>query len=92
MSLFYREKGRFDIVLTDVVMPGRNGLQLISPLLDINPAIPILLFSAHLDDRVQMDDIIKRGVAYIQKPYEIPDLISAVEETIVSANKFTRRK
>lgn len=92
LSLFYREKGRFDIVLTDVIMPGRNGLQLINPLLDINPAIPILLFSAHLDDRVQMDDIIKKGFAYIQKPYEIPDLISAVEETILSANKFNRRK
>lgn len=91
LSLFYREKGRFDLVLTDVIMPGRNGLQLISPLLDINPAIPILLFSAHLDDRVQMEEIIKRGLAYIQKPYEIPDLISAVEETILSANKFPRR-
>lgn len=92
LSLFYREKGRFDLVLTDVIMPGRNGLQLISPLLDINPSIPILLFSAHLDDRVQMEDIIKRGLAYIQKPYEIPDLISAVEETISAANKFPRRK
>jgi|GEM_PF-6486981 signal transduction histidine kinase/CheY-like chemotaxis protein len=92
LSLFYREKGRFDLVLTDVIMPGRNGLQLISPLLDINPSIPILLFSAHLDDRVQMEDIIKRGLAYIQKPYEIPDLISAVEETILTANKFPRRK
>lgn len=92
LSLFYREKGRFDLVLTDVIMPGRNGLQLITPLLDINPSIPILLFSAHLDDRVQMEDIIKRGLAYIQKPYEIPELISAVEETIMAANKFPRRK
>jgi len=92
LSLFYREKGKFDLVLTDVIMPGRNGLQLISPLLDITPAIPILLFSAHLDDRVQMEEIIKRGFAYIQKPYEIPDLISAVEETILTANKFPRRK
>lgn len=91
LSLFYREKGRFDLVLTDVIMPGRNGLQLINPLLDINPAIPILLFSAHLDDKVQMEEIIGKGLAYIQKPYEISDLISAVEDTI-TANKSPRRR
>lgn len=90
ISLFYREKGKFDLVLTDVIMPGRNGLQLIGPLLDINPSIPVLLFSAHLDDKVQMEEIIKKGFAYLQKPYEISELICAVEETI-SANKFPRR-
>lgn len=91
ISLFYREKGRFDLVLSDVVMPGKNGLQLTGPLLDINPNIPVLLFSAHLDDKVQMEEIIKKRLAYIQKPYEIPDLICAVEETI-SANKSKRRR
>lgn len=82
ISFFYREKGRFDLVLSDVVMPGRSGLQLVSPLLDINPDIPILLCSSHLDDKAQLDQIIKRGLAYIQKPYEIPDLLQAIEETI----------
>lgn len=83
ISLFYREKGRFDLVLSDVVMPGRNGLQLVGPLLDINPTIPILLSSAHLDDKAQIAQITKRGIPFIQKPYEIPDLLMAVEEAIV---------
>lgn len=82
ISLFYREKGRFDLVLSDVVMPGRSGLQMISPLLDINPNIPILLCSGHLDDKAQLPQIIKRGLAYIQKPYEIPELLQAIEDTI----------
>lgn len=82
ISLFYREKGKFDIVLSDVVLPGRSGLQLVGPLLDINPSVPILLFSGHLDDKAQLDQIIKRGLAYIQKPYEISDLLRAIEETM----------
>ena len=82
ISRFYREKGRFDLVLSDVVMPGKSGLQMLDSLLDINPRIPILLFSGHLDDRAQMKEIIKKGVAFIHKPYDIQDLLKAVEETI----------
>ncbi len=82
LGLFYREKGRFDMVFSDVVMPGRSGLQLVSPLLDLNPNIPILLCSGYLDDKSQLSQIIKRGLAYIQKPFEIPELLQAVEETI----------
>ncbi len=70
------------MVFSDVVMPGRSGLQLVSPLLDLNPDIPILLCSGYLDDKNQLSQIIKRGLAYIQKPFEIPELLLAVEETI----------
>jgi len=82
ISLFYKEKGRFDLVMSDVVMSGKSGLHMVSPLLDINPSIPILLCSGHLDDKAQLDQIIRRGIAYIQKPYEIDDLLHAIEETI----------
>ncbi len=84
LSLFYREKGRFDIVISDVVMPGRSGLQLVNPLLDINPRVPVLLCSGHLDDKSQLSQIIKRGLAYIQKPFDIHELLAAIEETINS--------
>jgi PAS domain S-box-containing protein len=90
LSLFYREKGRFDMVFSDVVMPGRSGLQLVSPLLDLKPNIPILLCSGYLDDKSQLSQIIKRGLAYIQKPFEIPELLQAVEETI-NENRPPRR-
>ncbi len=91
ISLFYREKGRFDLVLSDVVMPGRSGLQLVDPLLEINPKVPILLFSGHLDDKVQLNEIIKRGIAFIQKPFEINDLLSAVEETMLWNSQKSQR-
>jgi len=89
IALFYREKGRFDLVLSDVVMPRRGGLELVGPLADINPRVPILLCSAYLDDKARLSEIIKRGFTYIQKPYEIPEFLQAIEETI-SQNKNMR--
>ena len=46
ISIFYREKGQFDLVLSDVVMPGKSGLQMLDPFLDINPNIPAYSFLA----------------------------------------------
>ncbi len=86
INLFFKEKGKFDLVMIDVVMPGRNGLQLVGPLLDVNPKIPILLCSGHLDDKAQLEQIIRRGLPYIQKPYEIDELLQAVEEVIAESS------
>ena len=82
IALFYKEKGKFDLILSDVVMPGRSGVQMLDPLLDINPNIPVLFFSGYVDDKSQLKEIIKRGIAYIHKPFEMSDLLKAVEEII----------
>lgn len=82
LSFFYREKGSFDLIMTDMVMPGRSGLELVTPLLDLNPGIPVLVFSGYVDDRLHMDEIIRRGYAFLHKPFEITELLDAVEETI----------
>jgi FixJ family two-component response regulator len=55
---------------------------MIAPLMDINPRVPVLLCSGYLDDKAQITEIIRRGVAFIQKPYDVSELLSAVEDTI----------
>jgi two-component system cell cycle sensor histidine kinase/response regulator CckA len=58
-----------DAVLTDVVMPGMNGRELVEKLIELRPEIGILLMSGYTDD-----DVLRRGVlqgerAFIQKPF-----------------------
>ncbi len=83
IAIFFKEKGRFDLVITDVVMPGRDGLQMMEPLFEVNPGIPVLFYSGHVDNKAQLDSIIKKGFAFLQKPYEVPDLLRAIEESMV---------
>ena len=82
IKIFNREKGEFELVLSDVVMAGRSGLQMIAPLMEINPRVPVLLCSGYLDDKAQVSEIIKMGLAFIQKPYDVAELLCAVEDTI----------
>ena len=63
-----------DVVISDVVMPGMNGRQLVEKLFEIRPGMPALLMSGYADD-----DILRRGVlhgdtAFLQKPFTPEDL------------------
>ena len=64
-----------DAVITDVVMPGMNGRQLVEKLLVSRPGIGSLLMSGYTDD-----DVLRRGVlhgetAFLQKPFT-PDQLA----------------
>ena len=47
LSEFSREPGRFDLVMTDLVMPGMNGEALASEVDKLNPGIPIIISTAY---------------------------------------------
>ena len=58
-----------DAVVTDVVMPGMNGRELVERLIESRPGMRSLLMSGYTDD-----DILRRGVlhgetAFLQKPF-----------------------
>jgi two-component system response regulator AtoC len=69
------EAERFDIVLTDVRLPGLDGIALFRRIRQINPDAAVLLFTAHaeLDDAVA---VMREGARdYIQKPFEMEELL-----------------
>lgn len=62
-------KTHIDAVITDVVMPGMNGRELVEKILRFHPHMPCLLMSGYADD-----DILRRGIsqgerAFLQKPF-----------------------
>jgi len=82
MDIFEREKGRFHLVFSDVVLPDKNGLQLVDQLLSRKPGLRILLSSGYTEEKSQWSVIRERGFRFLQKPYALPDLLQAVKEAI----------
>jgi len=69
------EAERFDIVLTDVRLPGLDGIALFRRIRQIHTDAAVLLFTAHaeLDDAVA---VMREGARdYIQKPFEMEELL-----------------
>ncbi|HRI06811.1 MAG TPA: response regulator [Nannocystaceae bacterium] len=66
----------FDIVLTDIRMPGMNGVELVKKLSSINEKAIFLLMTAYTSDAM-LGEALRAGVrAILNKPVELPDLLA----------------
>src|SRR5262245_31271460 len=72
---------RFDLVITDFVMPKVNGLKLVEELHSVHPRIPIIFITAYLS--VTSGKTILDGAAEIlPKPFELGVLRSTIQRTL----------
>ncbi len=87
LDVFEREKGRFDLVLTDVVLPDRSGVDLVEELLTIKPGIKVLLSSGYTDQKSQWDKIQGKGLPFLQKPYTLATILQTVKEVLLLSSE-----
>ncbi len=67
---------RWDLVLTDVQMPGMTGLELLAGLRRIAPALPVAVVTAHAPAGPAEAALLGGADAYLEKPVGINQLIS----------------
>ncbi|MGZ3330879.1 MAG: PAS domain S-box protein [Gemmatimonadaceae bacterium] len=71
-----------DAVITDVVMPGMNGRELVEKLLEMRPGIASLLMSGYTDDDVLRRGVLEGDTAFLQKPFTPDQLARKVREVL----------
>ena len=76
------EREAVDLVITDLVMPGMTGEELIDAVLSRNPGMPILLSSAYGTIQTAVDAIKKGAYYYFEKPVDRARLLIIVERAI----------
>ena len=76
--------GEIHLVLTDVVMPGISGRELVSRLKAIRPGIKSLYVSGYTDDAIVHGGMLDSGVAFLQKPFTVEALAQKVREVLNS--------
>ncbi|MBN1895749.1 response regulator, partial [bacterium] len=82
LSLFRKKPGRFKLLLCDVVLPDQSGLDLYEQLKARDPKLKILLTSGYSDSKSQWPAIQQKGFEYLQKPYSLAQLLSAVKKIL----------
>jgi len=75
-------EGKIDLVLTDVVMPGMGGRELVQQLLGSRPGIKVLYLSGYTEDAIVNEGTIESGKAFLQKPFTLQNLSRKVREVL----------
>lgn len=82
LNIFRQQPDGFDLLITDLVMPGLNGFELSHAVHQVRPGIPIIMCSAH-KDLVSQGNIQELGVRkFISKPLFREALFAAVREVL----------
>ncbi len=80
-------KGRIDLLLTDVIMPGMSGRQLADKILTTRPELKIVYMTGYTDDMVVQHRVLEPGVHLLQKPFKKAELAMKIRSALDQAKK-----
>jgi FixJ family two-component response regulator len=69
-------------LITDVRMPGLDGLELQRRVSLDRPGLPVIFVSAHYDDETWRRAMSQGAAAFLYKPFDAVDLLGAVERAL----------
>ena len=67
------------LILTDIRMPGKSGIDLLDEVKELRPEIPIIIMTAHSDLESAVDSYEHGAWEYLPKPFDIEEAISMVQ-------------
>ena len=73
-------EARWDVVILDLSLPDRSGLQLLTELKREQPDLPVLILSMHADDEYAVRALRNGAAGYVTKESAPEELITAVEK------------
>src|SRR5579872_5620402 len=78
-----------DIVLTDMLMPEMDGLELVQAVRTRYPLVPVILMTAHGSEDVAIQALQKGAASYVPKKSLARDLASTLEQILAASRTRT---
>jgi UDP-3-O-[3-hydroxymyristoyl] N-acetylglucosamine deacetylase len=76
-----------DVVLLDIWMPGRDGVQIIPELKEINPLLPVIIISGHATIQNALDATRKGAFDFIEKPFQVESILLSIDRALERTSK-----
>jgi PAS domain S-box-containing protein len=82
LRLAHRHRGKLDLLLTDVVMPGINGCELAAMLRRRQPGLRVLFLSGYTEEDIVTRGIPNDGSAFLSKPFSPASLVTKIRQVL----------
>ena len=76
-----------DVIISDIRMPGTDGLELLSLLSEKYPDLPIIITTAHSDLDSAVASYQRGAFEYLPKPFDLDEVIAVTERAVAQARE-----
>ncbi|HSS20875.1 MAG TPA: response regulator [Pyrinomonadaceae bacterium] len=81
-ALAYLDVENYDVVLTDISMPGLSGKELLQHIQARHSTTPVIVISGMVDEEAKKDILNVGAFAYFAKPFKLEEIEDVVERAI----------
>ncbi len=79
------EQDQFDVIITDLVMPGKNGIDVARKVKTLHPESKVIMMTAYSSE-LDKDEARKAGVSFfLDKPFQMDEVKRAVSQVLSAA-------
>jgi two-component system chemotaxis response regulator CheY len=78
----FRSVPQIDLLVTDLYMPGRSGMELGLELKAIRSDLPVLMISGGMVEEDQAASLKEKGWSFLAKPFRLPELLATVHRIL----------
>jgi DNA-binding NtrC family response regulator len=82
-ALAAARRRRFDLAITDLKMPGMDGIATLEGLKAIDPAIQVLIATGYASEQTRAACMERGACGYLQKPFDLDEIVAAVRRVLV---------
>src|SRR4030066_1281540 len=86
VQIFNNYKGKIDLIITDIIMPGMTGLGLVQRIQTTHPDVKVLYISGYTDTSMLHQGVLESDTPFLQKPFTPQTLLKKVREVILDTN------
>jgi two-component system nitrogen regulation response regulator GlnG len=80
-----------DVIVSDIRMPGIDGLSLLSHIQEHNPALPVIITTAHSDLDSAVESYQRGAFEYLPKPFDIEEVVAVTKRALAQSRETDRQ-